>query len=164
MSTHLTLAVDTVEGVTVRSTLDVINELIAFDTSTADTQSAFDYTMTSEQIDEHDGVIDEMERRGMKRTADGSFRAEDRKLWGNTGRKLLTTLDKWSAVKKDKKDSLGLEDVMDALHANGFELVSSHSMLNVNYSNQTTSFVARRDCRHDDFEPCSPLRAKDCRR
>ena len=131
MSTHLSLAVDTVEGVTVRSTLDVINELIAFDTSTADTQSAFDYTMTSEQINEHDGVIDEMERRGMKRTADGSFRAEDRKLWRNTGRRLLTTLDKWSAVQDsdayNKKDSLGLEDVMDALHANGFELVLSHT-------------------------------------
>ena len=127
MSTHLSLAVDTVEGVTVRSTLDVINELIAFDTSTADTQSAFDYTMTSEQINEHDGVIDEMERRGMKRTADGSFRAEDRKLWRNTGRRLLTSLGKWSAVQEDKKDSLGLEDVMDALHANGFELVLSHT-------------------------------------
>ena len=140
MSTHLSLAVDTVEGVTVRSTLDVINELIAFDTSTADTQSAFDYTMTSEQINEHDGVIDEMERRGMKRTADGSFRAEDRKLWRNTGRRLLTSLGKWSAVQEDKKDSLGLEDVMDALHANGFELVSSHTRASDLSSNLTYIF------------------------
>ena len=127
MSKHLTLAVDMFDGVTVSSTLDVINELIAFDTSTADTQSAFNYTMTSEQVDGYDGVLEDMERRGIKRTADGLFRAEDRKLWHNTGRRLMTSIDKWNAVKKDKKDSLGLEDVMDALDANGFELVSSHS-------------------------------------
>jgi len=46
----------------------VIDELIALDTHTDDTQSVFGYIMTSEQLNRVTAMVQELERRGVKRT------------------------------------------------------------------------------------------------
>ena len=74
MSTqHVTVEL-TVHDVRIRcGAAGVIDELIALDTHTDDTQSVFGYIMTSEQLNRVTAMVQELERRGVKRTADGSF-------------------------------------------------------------------------------------------
>ena len=155
MSTHLTVIVHAVEGVTIRcSDPRLIDALIALDTSRQGphTQSAFGYTITSEQVEMSKkepcpfGVKPLqtwMEMRGIKRTTDRSFREEDRKLWVRAcgGRTLNAYRSAWDvATKTDKEDSISLEHVMDALAEAGFELVTSHS--HSEYSNAANGMVA----------------------
>eukprot|EP00966_Prymnesium_polylepis_P176979 4098765-Prymnesium_polylepis.1 len=130
---HVTVEL-TAEGVWIRcGAASVIDELIALDTSTDNTQSVFGYTMTSQQLDD---VIDaDMNFQGrVKRTADGSFREDDRKLWSRAGvdrGALYATSSVWNVVTRiDKRGSISLEQVMEALAEAGFELMSSHSSAN----------------------------------
>ena len=146
MSTqHVTVELN-IHDVRIRcGTAGVIDELIALDTHTDDTQSVFGYIMTSEQLNRVTAMVQELERRGVKRTADGSFPAEDRKLWTRCvdGRCLLASASAWREVTTIAKEGItSLEHVMDALGEAGFELVSSHAR--VTYGVDTEKYIFRR--------------------
>ena len=125
MSTqHVTVEL-TVHDVRIRcGAAGVIDELLALDTHTDDTQSVFGYIMTFEQLNR------------VRAQAHGSFPAEDRKLWARCvgGRCLVASASAWREVTAIHQEGSGtsLEHVMDALGEAGFELVSSHARATYN--------------------------------
>jgi hypothetical protein len=119
-STHLVVGVSPFFGVSVQcSTSGVIDGLIT-------SQSVFNHTISSEQA----RSLAVFDRRGIKRAADGSYRAEDLTLWFRhiCGHTLYAESELWQAVTRlDKEGSISLVHIMDALDLAGFVLVSSHA-------------------------------------